>query len=65
MATKRLWTDTNGRIVCERHGGYYLEAAVKASPRARKHTTPITVWELLTKSDRDFLGQYARCESCG
>lgn len=42
-----LWVSNGGVITCANHGGAYLQAAVEARPKARRHTTPLDVWDLM------------------
>lgn len=64
-----LWTDLGGSLYCLEHAGGYLQAAVEARPKARSHSTPITVWRLVTDKDRDEWDSYGdlppmTCERC-
>ena len=42
---KRLWVSNTGRVVCDAHGGMYLEAAIEQAPRRLWHITPLDAWE--------------------
>jgi hypothetical protein len=63
---KTLWTSLNGEVVCPSHGGSYLASAIKASPRKRRHDTPITSWERLTAADVAYLASIGLtgCDYC-
>jgi hypothetical protein len=43
----KLWVSNGGVISCTKHGGGYLQASVEARPNARRHTTPLDVWDLI------------------
>jgi hypothetical protein len=47
----KLYSDLGGRLACFDHIGAYAQAAFTRSPRAKRHETPLTVWERLTKRD--------------
>lgn len=46
-----LWASNSGVISCTTHGGGYLQASVKARPNARRHITPLDVWERLNDDE--------------
>lgn len=52
------WLDANGRILCERHAGYYLATAIQADPKATWHWTPLGDWA------RWDIATTGLCESC-
>lgn len=66
MKTKRYWVANNGNISCEEHGGQYLKSAVYQSPKARRHTTPLAVWERMTAQDIEEVRSFRPhvCEGC-
>jgi hypothetical protein len=41
------WSDDNGRITCSDHAGNYLQSAITAKPKAKKHRTPMGTWEYM------------------
>lgn len=47
----RLWVHDNGEIVCDRHGGAYLTAAIATRPQASEHRTPLGTWEAVSALD--------------
>jgi hypothetical protein len=61
-----LWLSLNGEVACVRHGGSYLASAVAASPRKRRHDTPITSWQRLSAADLDYLREQGidGCDTC-
>ena len=46
ILTERLWVSDNGDVLCESHAGMYLLCAIKAKPKATKHSTPLDEWSL-------------------
>lgn len=64
-----LWSDLNGHIVCSKHAGSYLRVSIAANPGARRHETPITVWDRMTRADckeiAAAVGFPVRCENPG
>lgn len=64
--TQTFWADTNGRIVCENHGGNYLQSAIASKPKAKKHSTPITIWEKLSEDEVQEVRSWNAevCETC-
>ncbi len=62
-----LYTNQNGRITCQAHGGVSLRAAVEAGQTV-PITTDLDVWHEWTLADeREFcreVGIDAGCESC-
>jgi len=59
----------DGRIACRKHGGQYLDAAIKAHPRAHRWATPLGTWVAWDDADeaewRDRVGVPAECDTCG
>ena len=57
-----LFINQNGRVVCLRHGGGYLNSAVENRPHAMTIDTPLDNWERLLKGEvREF---NVSCEEC-
>ncbi len=52
MKQTKLWISNNGRIACVKHGGGYLEAAIRANPRKSTHVTPLDHWQRAKVADR-------------
>lgn len=73
MTGPRIWSNDNGDLACDRHGGAYLAAAIKARPRATTHRTPLGTWELYRgKKYADLLASFRdnhlpdpACTTCG
>lgn len=57
---KRLWVSDNGDVVCDEHAGHYLQAAIKAKPKAWSHRTPLDNWTMYYER---LLGGLP-CETC-
>lgn len=67
--TTTLWSNDNGSLVCERHAGNYLTAAIEARPRAHTHRTPLGTWDVVDMADltAEFTAHglpAPRCEQC-
>ncbi len=62
------WFSTDGEFTCTEHGGSYLRSAAAASPRKRKHVTPLTTWQRVTQQDVAEWSMLGRgslsCETC-
>jgi hypothetical protein len=46
----RFYASNSGRIVCGRHGGAYLESALRAG-EVGQIATPLDVWDRLTAAE--------------
>lgn len=68
MKEPALWISNGGRVACAQHGGGYLEAAIRARPKARTHVTPLDHWTRATAADRAewlaAVGTPLACETC-
>lgn len=42
--TRALFINQNGRIVCEKHGGSYLQSVLRNNSRAQEAETPLDHW---------------------
>lgn len=54
-----LFINQNGRTVCLRHGGAYLQSAVGANPRLQEVSTPLDHWVAFDTSEVSL-----NCEDC-
>lgn len=63
MAAKTLYINQNGRVVCLKHGGGYLNSAIENRPNAMNIDTPLDNWERL---DDEVLAEVpdVDCEDC-
>lgn len=52
-----LFINENGRIVCLKHGGSYLQSAVKNAPAELEYSTPLDHWLRIPDYNAD-------CEDC-
>ena len=54
---------------CSQHGGGEFWSALQTSSKIRRITTPLDVWELVTKAEKaewlDEMGEPMSCEECG
>lgn len=61
-----LFISQNGRAVCERHGGFYLERLVERDEKLNKHpaeyTTPLDHWVRINPLEVERHG--LECETC-
>lgn len=56
-----LWVSNGGVISCANHGGAYLQAAVEARPKARRHTTPLDVWDRIDDNEIPAIAKELGC----
>ena len=67
--SKRIWSDLNGRCVCDNHLGCEASAKLEMRPKAKTITTSMTKWSIMTEEDVTYLSnEYCNggtiCESC-
>jgi hypothetical protein len=61
-APSGLFINSNGRVVCVKHGGGYLESALSRRPNAMVIDTPLDNWERLLLGEVREFG--VSCEEC-
>lgn len=60
-ATGTVWVNENGRVICLRHGGSYLQSAVK-NRSGSEVSTPLDHWIRFTADEATHHGLI--CEDC-